>query len=92
MTFDEPEQLGFPLVGMEAAPLLISPHAIRLELNALLETAKAARDCPPWDSETNRKHRAMFVEKSKVLPPDEAEFLRRQFVLELDRIEALLAA
>lgn len=89
---DEPEQLGFSLAGMEAAPLQVSPHAVRLELNALLETAKGARDYAPWDSETHRKHRSMFAEKSKVLPPDEAEFLRRQFVLELDRIELLLAA
>lgn len=92
MIVDEPEQLGFSLAGMEAAPLQVSPHAVRLELNALLETAKSARDYAPWDSETHRKHRAMFAEKSKVLPPDEAEFLRRQFVLELDRIELFLAA
>lgn len=89
---DEPEQLGFALEGMEAAPLQVSPHAVRLELNALLETAKGARDCPPWDSDTHRKHRAMFAEKSKILPPDEAEFLRRQFVLELERIELMIAA
>lgn len=88
----EPEQLGFSLAGMEAASVQVSPHAVRLELNALLETAKGARDCPPWDSDAHRKHRAMFVEKSKFLPPDEAEFLRRQFVLELDRIELLLDA
>ncbi len=87
---DEPEQLGFSFAGMEAAPSPVSPHAVRLELNALLETAKGARDCPPWDTDTHRKHRAMFVEKSKFLPPDEAEFLRRQFVLELNRIELLL--
>ena len=92
MIVDEPEQLGFSLAGMEAAPLQVSPHAVRLELNALLETAKGARDYAPWDSETHRKHRSMFAEKSKILPPDEAEFLRRQFVLELDRIELLLAA
>jgi hypothetical protein len=92
VTLNQPLQLGFPLEGMGAAPLHVSPHAVRLELNALLETAKSARDMPPWDSETHRKHRAMFAEKSKILPPDEAEFLRRQFVLELDRIELLLAA
>ena len=88
----EPEQLGFLQEGMEAAPAFISPHAIRLELNALLDTAKSALDSAPWDSDTNRRHRTMFAEKSKVLPPDEAEFLRRQFVMHLDRIETLLAA
>ncbi len=89
---NEPAQLGFPLAGMDAAPVQVSPHAVRLELNALLETAKGARNAAPWDSDTHRKHRTMFAEKSKILPPDEAEFLRRQFVLELDRIELLLAA
>ena len=88
----EPEQLGFMIDGMGAPPPAVSPHAVRLELNALLETAKGARDAAPWDSETHRKHRTLFAEKAKVLPPDEAEFLRRQFVLELDRIELLLAA
>ena len=86
------QQLGFALAGMEAAPAQVSPHSVRLELNALLETAKGARDSAPWDSDTHRKHRTMFAEKSKILPPDEAEFLRRQFVLELERIELLLAA
>jgi hypothetical protein len=92
MVVSEPEQLGFLQQGMESAPVQVSPHAVRLELNALLETAKTARDVAPWDSDTHRKHRTMFAEKSKILPPDEAEFLRRQFVLELERIELLLAA
>lgn len=89
---NEPEQLGFPLEGMKSPPVVVSAHAVRLELNALLQTAKNARHEAPWDSETHRRHRTLFVEKSKILPPDEAEFLRRQFVLELDRIELLLVA
>ena len=88
----EQEQLGFPLEGMEATKPLVSAHAVRLELNDILAMAKAARDYAPWDMETHRKHRATFPEKAKILPPDEAEFLRRQFVLELTRIEVLLAA
>lgn len=83
------EQLGFAMPGLEPPR---GTHAVRLELNALIETARAARDVAPWDADTHRRHRAMFAERAKVLPPDEAEFLRRQFVLELDRIEALLAA
>ena len=85
------EQFGFPLEGMEA-PSFESPHAIRLELNGLLERAKAARDAAPWDIETQRKYRALVPERAKALPPEEAEFLRRQLVLEFDRIERLLAA
>lgn len=87
----EEEQFGFPLEGMGAqAPE--SSHAVRLELNRLLERAKAARDAAPWDIETQRKYRALVPEKAKALPPEEAEFLRRQFELEFDRIERLLAA
>lgn len=88
----EEEQLGFPLEGMGAAQAPESPHAIRLELNALLERAKAARDAAPWDHDTHRKYRAFVRDKAKALPPEEAEFLRRQLVLEFDRIELLLAA
>lgn len=86
------EQYGFDISGMEAAKPFVSSHPIRLELNALLETAKAARDAAPWDAATHRRHAIEFPLKAKALPPDEAEFLRRQFVLELERIELLLAA
>lgn len=86
------EQLGFPLEGMDAAPERVNQHAIRLELNALLEQAKAARESAPWDLATHRKYRALVPEKAKALPAEEAEFLRRQLVLEFDRIEELLAA
>lgn len=88
----EPTQLGFELPGMEASEPFVSTHSVRLELEALLEMAKAARDSAPWDSETHRHYREIFPIKAKVLPPEEAEFLRRQFVLELDRIEIMLAA
>lgn len=39
-----------------------------------------------------RRYRALVAEKARALPPEEAEFLRRQFVLEFDRNERLLAA
>ena len=77
---------------MDAARTPESSHAVRLELNGLLERAKAARDAAPWDIEMQRKYRALVPEKAKALPPEEAEFLRRQFVLEFDRIDRLLAA
>lgn len=92
MAQDPEEQLGFAITGMEAAKPFVSSHPIRLELNALLDVAKAARDAAPWDRATHRRHLIEFPLKAKVLPPEEAEFLRRQFVLELDRIELLLAA
>lgn len=85
-------QLGFSLEGMEAAAKPVASRFVRIELEALLETAKAAQDVSPWDMETLRHYRAEFPEKAKCLPPDEADFLRRQFILEVARIEQLLAA
>jgi hypothetical protein len=86
------EQFGFPLEGMDAGRTPENSHAVRLELNGLLERAKAARDTAPWGIEMQRRYRALVQDKAKALPPEEAEFLRRQFVLEFDRIERLLAA
>lgn len=86
------EQLGFPLENMGAVSQRQSAHDIRLELNALLDRARAARPEIPWDMETHRRYRALVPEKVKALPPEEAEFLRRQFVLEFERIELLLVA
>jgi len=89
--FFEPEQIGFDL-GDEPETAPASTHDVRLKLNAILATAKAARDRAPWDRETHRHHQAVFPQLAEWLPPDEAEFLRRQFVLELERIERLIAA
>jgi hypothetical protein len=86
------KQFGLCLEGPEAKRVEDTPHAVRLELNALLERVKAARAAPPWDIETQRRYRALVPAKAKVLPAEEAEFLRRQFVLEFERIEQLLAA
>jgi hypothetical protein len=90
--FFEPSQLGFDLGQTLSDDRFVSSHEIRLELTALLEMAKAARERAPWDLKTHRHHQTIFPQLAKSLPPDEAEFLRRQFVLELDRIEKLLAA
>lgn len=88
--FDD-NQLGFPLEVM-GEPKRIRSQDVRKELNALLQTAKAAHDFAPWDRATQDRYRESIPERAKALPPEEAEFLRRQFVLEFDRIELLLAA
>jgi hypothetical protein len=90
--FFEPAQLGFALDGLEPVVPYVSRHSVRLELHALLDLAKSSRDRAPWDRKTHQHHQIVFPQMAKVLPPDEAEFLRRQFVLELERIELLLAA
>lgn len=85
------EQIGFDLDEPEKSKYA-SSHAVRLELHDLLETAKQARERAPWDAETLQHHRTSFPIKAKALPPEEASFLWRQFELELERIQTLLAA
>lgn len=88
----EPTQLGLDLADMRPDPTVVSPHCVRLELNAILAIAKAAKDAAPWDERTHKYHKVVFPQMANWLPPEEAEFLRRQFSLELERIELLMAA
>ena len=88
----EPAQLGLGLEDTRPDPTRVDPQEVREELNAILAIAKAAHDEAPWDRRTHRYHQVVFPQMANWLPPDEAEFLRRQFSLELERIEPLLAA
>lgn len=87
-----PAQLGLGLEDTRPDPTRIDPQEIREELTAILATAQAARDEAPWDRRTHRYHQVVFPQMANWLPPEEADALRRQFTLELDRIERLLAA
>lgn len=87
-----PSQLGLGLEDTRPDPTRVDPDEVREELTAILATARAARDAAPWDRRTHRYHQVVFPQMANWLPPDEAEFLRRQFSLELDRIEPMLAA
>jgi len=87
----DPNQLGLNL-GDGAAAAPISRQAVRLQLNALVEQAKAAQDMAPWDERTQREYQLSFPQMAKRLPPEEATFLTRQFEFELARIEKLRAA
>jgi len=89
--FFEANQLGLNL-GDSAAAIPINAHAVRLQLNALIEQAKAAQDRAPWDEKTQREYQLSFPQLAKRLPPEEATFLTRQFEFELARIEKLRAA
>jgi hypothetical protein len=89
--FFEGTQLGFDL-GDSAAAVPINARAVRLQLNALIEQAKAARERAPWDEKTHREYQLSFPQWAKRLPPEEATFLTRQFEFELARIEKLRAA
>lgn len=83
-------QLGFLIEGFD--PPAAKPQDVREELESVLEKVRAAKAAAPWDRETHKLYLVELTEKAKVLPPDEAEFMRRQLVFEFERIEILLAA
>lgn len=87
----ESNQLGLNLDD-NAAAVPINAHAVRLQLNALIEQAKAAQDKAPWDEKTSREYQLSFPQWAKRLPLEEATFLTRQFEFELARIKKLRAA
>ncbi len=70
----------------------VDPDEVRQELLAILAVAKSAVDAAPWDRRTHRYHQVVFPQMATWLPQDEAEQLCFEFALELERIEALLAA
>lgn len=79
------DQFGFDL-GEPEKPAYVSSHSVRLELHEWLDAVKAAKETSPWDDATTRHYRVLFPIKAKVLPPEEARFLWRQFEMELNRI------
>jgi hypothetical protein len=89
--FFEPTQLGLNL-GDSAAAVPINAHAVRLQLNALIEQARTAREKAPWDEKTQHEYQLSFPQLAKRLPPEEATFLTRQFEFELARIDKMRAA
>lgn len=90
--FGTTRQLGLGLEDTRPDPTYVDPQGICEELNAILATARAARDEAPWDRRTHRYHQVVFPQMTNWLPAEEAETLRRQFDTELQRIEPLLAA
>ena len=70
----------------------VDSNEVRAELLEILRIAREARDHAPWDRRTHRYHQVVFPQMTHWLPPEEAEFMCRQFELELERIEKLLAA
>jgi hypothetical protein len=77
--------------GASHKSVFVPTHPVRLELHQWLDAVKAAKGASPWDEETTRHYRAIFPVKAKVLPPEEARFLWRQFEMELDRIQREMA-
>lgn len=87
-----PRQLGLALEDTRPDPTYVDPQSVREELNEILAKARAARDVAPWDVRTHKFHKVVFPQMTNWLPPEKAEALRREFSLEVERIEALPAA
>ena len=85
-------QLGLGLEDTRPDPTHVDPQSVREELVAILATARAARDVAPWDMRTHKYHKVVFPQMANWLPEDEANQLRFEFAIELERIELLLAA
>jgi hypothetical protein len=90
--FFGPAQLGLGLEDTRPDPTYVDPQSVREELVAILAVARAARDTAPWDRRTHRYHQVVFPQMTNWLPADEAEQLKMEFFVEMDRIELLLAA
>lgn len=88
-----PAQLGLGLEDTRPDPTHVDPESVREELQAILATARAARDEAPWDRRTHRYHQVVFPQMANWIP-DEAERAQLcfDFARELERIELLLAA
>jgi hypothetical protein len=89
---DREEQLGFELGVEEAAPGQPNLREIRDDLNAILDEARRVTTEGPWDAMALRYKRIVFLQLVKLLPENEGEQLSFDFLGEVERIEALLAA
>jgi hypothetical protein len=87
-----PSQFGLGLEDTRPDPTHVDPQSVREELNAILATARAAREQAPWDRRTHQYHQVVFPQMTNWLPADEAEQLRFEFAVEMERISLLLAA
>lgn len=87
------EQLGFEL-GEQPLASGYAPNLahIREDLGAILDQARAASETAPWDARTTRYKKIVFLQMAKWLPEAEGDQYSFEFLTELQRIEALLAA
>lgn len=87
------EQLGFDL-GEEPKSVGYVPNLaeIREDLGIMLERARSIKEGCLWDRRTYRYNKALFPQLTRWLPDDEAQQLCFAFLIELERIELLMAA
>lgn len=83
-------QLGFDL-GEAKAPQRYVPDIddIRAELNAVLDSLRAAADAGAMDARTMRFHKTVFPQMANWLPEKERDSMRAAFAAEIARVEAI---
>lgn len=89
---DSEEQLGFELGVEPAAPGQPNLREIREDLDAILLEARSASAEGPWDIMALRYKKIVFLQLVKLIPGNEGEQLSFDFLGEVERLEALLAA
>lgn len=90
---DNPEeQLGFELGGEPPVPGELNLSEIREDLKAILDEARGVDSNGPWDASALRYKRIVFLRLVQLLPEEEGGQLSFDFLGEVERIEALLAA
>lgn len=90
--YDHEEQLGFELGSDKPVPGQPNLREIREDLEAILDEARGATSEGPWDAGALRYKKIVFLRLVKLLPDDEGEQLSFNFLEEVERIEAVLAA
>ncbi len=86
------KQLGFELGGDEPSPDFPNLREVREDLAAILDEARHASADGPWDMASLKYKKIVFLQLARLLPDDESEQLSFNFLGEVERIEALLAA
>jgi hypothetical protein len=86
------EQFGFELGGERPEPGQPNLSEIREDLAAILDEARGTNLDGPWDARALRYKKIVFLQLVELLPDEEAEQLSFDFLGEVERIEAMLAA
>lgn len=62
------------------------PDEVRRRLYKLLAEARSAQSKPPWSERETRMYQIIFPQMANWLPPAEAEQLRLEFKMEMERL------
>lgn len=85
-------QFGLGLADTRPDPTSIDPDAVRTELEAVLEFARAADAGSSWDRRTREYYRLVVPQMARWLPAAEADQVISRFSHEMNRIETMSVA